>query len=380
MSKVDFFVSYTQVDRQWAEWISDVLEANGYRVIFQAWDFRPGSNFVLEMQSALERAERVIAVLSPAYLAASFPQPEWAAALATDPEGVGRRLVPVMVENCQPAGLLAAVVQIRLIGLDAEAAARELLNGVEPGRAKPTTPVPFPGGKTPTGSPKVGPATGSAKAGRLPWARADSVSITWRDQLDGRIPNHSGLEAVEVHLVPVGDGGRLQVSELAALGRTLPDHGRQTQIFTSTEAVDSHADGKVALATAKASDRTSGLALTRNGQRTAWASLPRDMFAILDPDHLPGQVATLLRALASLDAPTTEFVVPAVGIEPAGMLSLGRVGEQRSTWQMGLTMPAHLRPAAEDALPAAFLGPRLDDIAAELAARIVAEYRTAKRL
>src|SRR5690606_27911808 len=113
-------------------------------------------------------------------------------------------------------------------------------------------------------------------------------------------------------------------------GRTLPEHGRQARVFTSTEAVDAHADGRVALATAKTSDRMAGLAVTRNGQRTAWASLPRDMFAILDPDHLPGQVATLLRALVDLDAPTTEFVVPAVGIEPAGMLSLGRVGEQRS--------------------------------------------------
>jgi hypothetical protein len=39
----DFFVSYTGVDRQWAEWIACVLEEAGHTVVLQAWDFRPGS-------------------------------------------------------------------------------------------------------------------------------------------------------------------------------------------------------------------------------------------------------------------------------------------------------------------------------------------------
>jgi hypothetical protein len=114
----DFFVSYNSADREWAEWIAWTLEQAGYSTIVQAWDFRPGSNFVLEMQQAAQQAERLIAVLSPDYLAASFPQPEWASAFAGDPEGLKRRLVPVMVRQCEPSGLLAAVVQIRLVGLD----------------------------------------------------------------------------------------------------------------------------------------------------------------------------------------------------------------------------------------------------------------------
>jgi hypothetical protein len=38
----DFFVSYTSVDRAWAEWIAWQLEADGYQVVFQGWDFMPG--------------------------------------------------------------------------------------------------------------------------------------------------------------------------------------------------------------------------------------------------------------------------------------------------------------------------------------------------
>ncbi len=59
----DFFISYNQADRQWAEWIGWQLEEEGYSVIIQAWDIRPGSNFVIEMQKAAVEAERTVAVL-----------------------------------------------------------------------------------------------------------------------------------------------------------------------------------------------------------------------------------------------------------------------------------------------------------------------------
>jgi hypothetical protein len=42
----DFFVSYTSADRAWAEWIAWQLDAEGYTVVVQAWDFRPGRDFV----------------------------------------------------------------------------------------------------------------------------------------------------------------------------------------------------------------------------------------------------------------------------------------------------------------------------------------------
>ena len=49
----DFFISYTAADVRWAEWIAWVLEEKQKcTTTLQAWDFVPGSNFVLE------RAER----------------------------------------------------------------------------------------------------------------------------------------------------------------------------------------------------------------------------------------------------------------------------------------------------------------------------------
>jgi TIR domain len=63
----DFFISYTSADRSWEDWIAWELTAAGYTSIHQAWDFRPGANFVTEMRKALEQCRRTIAVYSPNY-------------------------------------------------------------------------------------------------------------------------------------------------------------------------------------------------------------------------------------------------------------------------------------------------------------------------
>jgi hypothetical protein len=97
--------SYTGADQSWAEWIAYVLEEEDYRVAIQAWDFRPGGNFVLEMQRAASAADRTIAVLSPEYLTSGYAAAEWASALAQDPQGIRKKLLPVMVRYCEVPGL-----------------------------------------------------------------------------------------------------------------------------------------------------------------------------------------------------------------------------------------------------------------------------------
>jgi hypothetical protein len=142
----DFFISYTSADDAWAQWIGHVLEDEGYSVIIQAWDFRAGSNFILEMQRAAASAARTIMVLSPDYLKSQFATPEWAAAFAQDPEGLQRRLVPVKVRQCEPTGMLKPLVHIDLVGLDESQAGRRLIDRVSERRAKPSSRPPFPGG------------------------------------------------------------------------------------------------------------------------------------------------------------------------------------------------------------------------------------------
>lgn len=141
----DFFISYNRADHLWAEWIAWQLEEADYTVILQAWDFRPGGNFVHKMDGATIEAERTIAVLSPDFLTSSFTQPEWNAAFAKDPTGEKGILLPVRVRECDIKGLLGQIVYIDLIKLDEAAAKRVLLEGVKRGRAKPDEKPEFPG-------------------------------------------------------------------------------------------------------------------------------------------------------------------------------------------------------------------------------------------
>ncbi|MGP1372287.1 MAG: TIR domain-containing protein [Almyronema sp.] len=141
----DFFVSYNSQDRTWAEWIAWTLEEASYSVIIQAWDFRPGGNFVLDMQKAARDSQRTIAVLSNNYLQAEYTHPEWATAFAKDPQSLKRLLIPIRVQECQPDGILGQIVYVDLVGCSAEAAAKEKILTMLQERAKPTAAPAFPG-------------------------------------------------------------------------------------------------------------------------------------------------------------------------------------------------------------------------------------------
>lgn len=140
----DFFVSFSKHDVEWARWIAGVLELAGHTVVFQEQDMRPGHNVVRQMQLGVG-ATRTIAVLSPTYADRPYPLSEWAAAYVQDPAGVERKLIPVRVEECEPPGLLRAIVYIDLVGADRDEARRRLLDGINPDRLRVTEEPPFPG-------------------------------------------------------------------------------------------------------------------------------------------------------------------------------------------------------------------------------------------
>lgn len=171
----DFFISYTAADRRWAEWIAVTLENHGYSTFVQAFDIRPGSDFVHQIQLASGAAERTVAVLSPAYLASSFGEAEWRAAFAKDPTGERRLLVPVLVEPCNPSGMLGTRVYVDLTGADEECARAELLAAVDPDWRRPTS-VPYPRSR--------GTAADSAEAASTPFP-GDGQPVSRRHRLKG---------------------------------------------------------------------------------------------------------------------------------------------------------------------------------------------------
>jgi len=148
----DFFISYTQQDKQWAEWIAGTLEKAGNSVIIQDWDFKPGENFVLNMDKALKLGKRFIAVMSQAYFNSPYCQAEWSAAFTKDPNMEMSLFIPVRIEDMKIEVLLAPVVYIDFVGKSEGDAEKELLEGistVERPRNRPSFPgtkrVKFPG-------------------------------------------------------------------------------------------------------------------------------------------------------------------------------------------------------------------------------------------
>ena len=156
----DFFISYTQSDRAWAEWIAWILEEDGYRVLIQAWDFVPGTNWTLRIQEGIRGATRTIVVLSDRYLESVFNSAEWQAAWASDPLGVHRKLLIVRVADSDRPGLLGDVVGVDLFGRtedDAKARLQQMITSATTGRGKPSAAPGFPGTAHPVQFPAAPP-------------------------------------------------------------------------------------------------------------------------------------------------------------------------------------------------------------------------------
>ncbi|MDT3440706.1 MULTISPECIES: toll/interleukin-1 receptor domain-containing protein [unclassified Pseudofrankia] len=162
----DFFVSYTRVDEAWAEWIAWTLEAAGYRVLIQAWDLVPGTNWLVGLMEAVTQSVRTVAVLSEAYTQSAFGSAEWQAAWKADPTGARRTLLVARVEECRRPGVLGQVVSFDLFGMAPDKARADLLKfaelAVSGARAKPVSPPPFPE------SSQAGPAGPAVSAGITP--------------------------------------------------------------------------------------------------------------------------------------------------------------------------------------------------------------------
>jgi hypothetical protein len=126
----DFFVTYNGKDESRATWIAATLEAAGYTTVIQAWDFRPGDNFLAAMDRALTTCRHTIGVLSPEYLASVYTRAEWTAAYRQTLLGKPRGFIPVRVTECDPSPLLGVLAYIDLVDIDEDESRRRLLAGV----------------------------------------------------------------------------------------------------------------------------------------------------------------------------------------------------------------------------------------------------------
>lgn len=105
-----FLITYTSSNHPWPEWIAFQFKEAGYSTTIQAWDFRRGTNFVPEMDTANKTAARTIDVLSPAYFASDYSSSEWTVTFRRDYKAAQSLLLPLRIHLRDVMKLLDSIV------------------------------------------------------------------------------------------------------------------------------------------------------------------------------------------------------------------------------------------------------------------------------
>ncbi len=125
------FISYTGSDVNFATWVAEILEKNEYDVTIQAWDFRPGDNFVEKIDSSLKNCEKMIIILSNNYLNSEWCKAEWTSKIAEQVEQKERKIIPIRIEPIELRGLLKPLVYIDVVDKDETTAQKLILDGIK---------------------------------------------------------------------------------------------------------------------------------------------------------------------------------------------------------------------------------------------------------
>ena len=131
---VNFFVSYTGCDIGFAQWVAWELGRADFTYRIQAEHFTAGCRFIDEMKDWLQKSEQVIAILRPEYFKSSYASLEFNSAIAQDPLGKQRKVIPVRIKDFEMPALFRDLVFIDFVGKSEVEARRALIAGVRASR------------------------------------------------------------------------------------------------------------------------------------------------------------------------------------------------------------------------------------------------------
>jgi hypothetical protein len=98
----DVFISYSHHDEGWVrEWLLPRLEGAGLRVCIDFRDFEVGVPSLVNMERAAQRSRRTTLVLTPDWVASEWTNFEALMLQTEDPIGLRRRVLPLMLKDCQ---------------------------------------------------------------------------------------------------------------------------------------------------------------------------------------------------------------------------------------------------------------------------------------
>lgn len=125
--RIDFFISHSHVDKKWAEWVSSILKKYGYTTFWGTRDLKVGDDFALIIKEYLEKANNLVAILSPSYFNSMYCQAEVSAILANG----NKKIIPVKVTDKQPEGSLANLLYVDIYNVSEQEAEHRLIKAIE---------------------------------------------------------------------------------------------------------------------------------------------------------------------------------------------------------------------------------------------------------
>lgn len=234
--------------------------------------------------------------------------------------------------------------------------------------------------------PKVAAAIRGIESQRpaLRWRRLPApVPVPWEDA--GRIRTYGSSTVLECHIIPVGAPNVMAATVLAELPRRLTRAGRENGLFGEERAIEAGMREGQAWAIAQPDrDRLSaGIRVTSDGAIALWTQLRSDSLgAILDQSDLVVRIGGLLRLASDLAVCGSDEVAVAVGLQGLAFAAEGNLADlgRRSSVSVGLRQSDDFaRVEARDALTSAALGGAIDDVARELATRLMLRFREVRR-
>src|SRR6266446_5647945 len=139
----DFFISYTQSDRDWAEWIGKELEALGHKPHIHEWEIGAGEDIYAWMETRIDAAHHMLCVVSEEYLKAPYSTLERRAGLRHAAREQPGFVLLVQVEPCRLPRLSANISRCNLVGKPREIASRQFREFIAERKPPETVSDPF---------------------------------------------------------------------------------------------------------------------------------------------------------------------------------------------------------------------------------------------
>lgn len=104
----DVFISYSHVDSTWVwDTLLPRLESAGLRICIDKRDFEIGAPSLVNMERAVDYSQHTLLVLTPAWVKSEWTDFESLLVGTFDPAGRRRKLLPLLLEPCQPPARIA---------------------------------------------------------------------------------------------------------------------------------------------------------------------------------------------------------------------------------------------------------------------------------